>query len=52
VEEMGPDFVKKADLQNYLDNQTKAAVEKIVKKAETEDDRPERGLHLTGIGRL
>ncbi|MBM3939104.1 MAG: hypothetical protein FJ333_10710, partial [Sphingomonadales bacterium] len=36
VEEMGQDFVKKAALQNYLDDQIKAAVNKIVKKTETE----------------
>jgi len=38
---MGQDFVKKADLQIYLDDQIKEAVNKIVKKTETEDDRPE-----------
>jgi len=52
VEEMGRDFVKKADLQAYLDDRIKEAVTKIVKRTETEDDRPERGLYLTGIGRL
>jgi len=54
VEEMGRDFVKKADLQSYLDDQIKEAVKKIVQKMkpEAEDDRPERGLYLTGIGRL
>jgi len=53
VEEMGRDFVKKADLQAYLDDQIKEAVNRIVKtKPEAEDDRPERGLYLTGIGRL
>jgi len=52
VEEMGRDYVKKADLQAYLDDQIKEAVNKIVKKTEEEDDRPERGLYLTGIGRL
>jgi len=52
VEEMGRDYVKKADLQAYLDDQIKEAVNKIVKKTEAEDDRPERGLYLTGIGRL
>jgi len=54
VEEMGRDFVKKADLQAYLDDQIKEAVNKIVQKTKTEaeDDRPERGLYLTGIGRL
>jgi len=53
VEEMGRDFVKKADLQAYLDDQIKEAVNKILKKKpEAEDDRPERGLYLTGIGRL
>jgi len=53
VEEMGRDFVKKADLQAYLDDQIKEAVNKILKtKPEAEDDRPERGLYLTGIGRL
>jgi len=45
VEEMVQDFVKKSDLQNYLDDQIKQAVERIVKKSETEDDRPERGLY-------
>jgi len=55
VEEMGRDFVKKADLQAYLDDQIKEAVNKILKtkpEPEAEDDRPERGLYLTGIGRL
>jgi len=53
VEEMGRDYVKKADLQSYLDDQIKEAVKKIVKKADfEEDDQPERGLYLTGIGRL
>jgi len=53
VEEMGRDYVKKADLQSYLDAQIKEAVKKIVKKTDfEEDDRPERGLYLTGIGRL
>jgi len=52
VEEMGRDYVKKADLQAYLDDRIKEAVDKIVKKTEAEDDRPERGLYLTGIGRL
>jgi len=52
VEEMGRDFVKKAELQSYLDDQIKEEVGKIVKKSETEDNRPERGLYLTGIGRL
>jgi len=53
VEEMGRDFVKKADLQAYLDDQIKEAVNKILKrKPVEEDDRPERGLYLTGIGRL
>jgi len=53
VEEMGRDFVKKADLQAYLDDQIKEAVNKILKKKPVEeDDRPERGLYLTGIGRL
>jgi len=53
VEEMGRDFVKKADLQAYLDDQIKEAVKKIVKtKPVEEDDRPEKGLYLTGIGRL
>jgi len=52
VEEMGRDYVKKADLQAYLDDQIKEAVNKIVKKTEVEDDWPERGLYLTGIGRL
>ncbi|MBM3938837.1 MAG: hypothetical protein FJ333_09340 [Sphingomonadales bacterium] len=54
VEEIGRDFVKKADLQAYLDDQIKEAVNKIVQKMkpEAEDDRPERGLYLTGIGRL
>jgi len=32
VEEIGWDFVKKAELQSHLDEQIKAAVEKIVKK--------------------
>jgi len=31
VEEMGRDFMKKAELQSHLDEQIKAAVEKIVK---------------------
>jgi len=53
VEEMGRDFVKKADLQAYLDDQIKEAVKRIVKtKPVEEDDRPERGLYLTGIGKL
>jgi len=53
VEEMGRDFVKKADLQAYLDDQIKEAVKKIVKTKPTEeDDRPEKGLYLTGIGKL
>jgi len=52
VEEMGRDFVKKAELQSHLDEQIKAAVEKIVNKIEDGDDRPERGLYLTGVGRL
>jgi len=53
VEEMGQDFVKKSELQNYLDVQIKAAVEKIVvKNTEDEGERPERGLYLIGIGRL
>jgi len=53
VEEMGRDFVKKADLQAYLDDQIKEAVKKIVKtKPLEEDDRPEKGLYLTGIGKL
>jgi len=37
VEEMGQDFVKKSELQSYLDVQIKAAVEKIVKNTEAED---------------
>jgi len=54
VEEMGRDYVKKADLQAYLDEKIKEAVEKIVKSTNTnvEEDRPERGLYLTGVGRL
>jgi len=53
VEEMGRDFVKKADLQAYLDDQIKEAVKKIVKTTPLrEDDRPEEGLYLTGIGKL
>jgi len=52
VEEMGQDFVKKAGLQSHLDKQIKAAVEKIVKIVEDGDDQPERGLYLTGVGRL
>jgi len=52
VEEMGRDFVKKADLPNYLDDQIKTAVEKIVKKVEVEEDWPEPGLYLTSVGRL
>jgi len=52
VKEMGRDFVKKAELQSHLDEQIKAAVEKIVKKIKDGDDRHERGLYLTGVGRL
>jgi len=52
VEEMGRDYVKKADLQAYLDEKIKEAVEKIVKNTDVEEDRPERGLYLTGVGRL
>jgi len=53
VEEMGRDFVKKTDLQAYLDDRIKEAVNKILKKKPVEeDDQPERGLYLTGIGRL
>jgi len=52
VEEMGRDYVKKADLQAYLDDQIKEAVKKIVVKPADEDDRPEKGLYLTGIGKL
>jgi len=52
MEEMGRDFVKKSELQGYLDVQIKAEVEKIVKKAEAEDDQPEQGLYLTGLRRL
>jgi len=52
VEEMGRDFVKKADLQAYLDVQIKEAVKKIVTRPAEEDDRPEKGLYLTGIGKL
>jgi len=37
VEEMGRDFVKKSELQSYLDVQIKAAVKNI----ENEGDRPE-----------
>jgi len=33
MEEMGQNFVKKSELQGYLDVQIKAAVEKIVEKA-------------------
>jgi len=52
VEEMGRDCVKKAELQTYLDEKVKEAVEKIVKKSEVEEDKPERGLYLTGVGKL
>jgi len=52
VEEMGQDFVKKSELQSYLDVQIKAAVEKIVKNTEAEDSWAEWGLYLTGIRRL
>jgi len=53
VEEIGRNFVKKSELQSYLDVQIKAAVEKIVvKNMENEGYRPEQGLYLTGIGRL
>jgi len=53
VEEMGRDYVRKADLQAYLDDQIKEAVKTILKTTPVEeDDRPEKGLYLTGIGKL
>jgi len=51
-EEMGRDFVKKADLQSYLDDKIREAVEKIVTRNDEPEDRPERGLFLKGVGKL
>jgi len=52
VEEMGRDHVKKADLQSYLDDKIREAVEKIVMRNDEPEDRPERGLFLKGVGKL